>query len=811
MEGDNDDRGNESDDDAPLLSFQRSSFKDRRKKLNLGAASWLFTGPDQYPGGGGRNCGTAGVLPPRILLLALYLMFTLSTFWILDSIKEPTLALLVHNNELGKHQPRAKMVSFLVVVFLALVMEAIMRGGRRRRQRRRANQRRGGQPQTRPRSRQWEANAALEKSWEERNLPSSMRDVSSSSVDGGRWKKMGTQTSQNFWHRWNRLRDWTRKRSGGAGGGNGNYRDFDYVNDESEEEDRDAHDEGIGASAFTSSRLSPTAFYVVGVVYIKAFLAVAIALRHHPSFRSSSMVNRHVGSLDPNDVGSSSSSWYYTALGYVFFALVESYGSVSITLFWSFANSHLTLEAAEKHYGSTVALAQAGAIGGSTLVAVLGRGKTNGTYGGPAVGVTADALVGIAAHEVVGVGGVVGTGNDVTPVLIFLACGCIAAGLAVMLLYGRLFAAPMMDRRLPLATKTSMTTAHCEGAHDVRADCSEMYDDSMKGMGIIKDCDHRNRSRHSTIDGGGTITTDASHENNGTFNDLFGGVYMIYRHHYLQLVLAVSVLYEIALTCMHYEMNLLGLDRFGVGGAGASVVKVDHVIDSGSAYDVVDMEGSPENRSDRGITYIQFMGWYGQTVNVLSLILSFYAFPRLIKNYGLRTTIRIFPTVLLLVTIFAFVLFPRNLYFLFVSLSVCKALTYSVHDPAEEVLYMPTSDDAKFRAKFWIDVVGQRIAKAIGSAINNYAGSVEEIVKYGSLPSIVSSMALWLVCYQVGIQFDRLIKNGEVVGSEEENRRFELEQSELEQFGGILDIDAEDGTKKIDCDEGIDTVEHDEK
>ena len=37
----------------------------------------------------------------------------------------------------------------------------------------------------------------------------------------------------------------------------------------------------------------------------------------------------------------------------------------------------------------------------------------------------------------------------------------------------------------------------------------------------------------------------------------------------------------------------------------------------------------------------------------------------------------------------------------------------NIHDPSEEVLYMPTSDDAKFRAKFWIDVVGQRIAKAI--------------------------------------------------------------------------------------------------
>lgn len=80
---------------------------------------------------------------------------------------------------------------------------------------------------------------------------------------------------------------------------------------------------------------------------------------------------------------------------------------------------------------------------------------------------------------------------------------------------------------------------------------------------------------------------------------------------------------------------------------------------------------------------------------------------------------------------------------------------------------MPTSDAVKFKAKFWIDVVGQRIAKAIGSAINNYAGSVEGIVKYGSLPSIVTALILWLACYQVGILFDGLIKSGNVVGVDE--------------------------------------------
>ncbi|KAL3806443.1 hypothetical protein ACHAXA_011794 [Cyclostephanos tholiformis] len=673
MHEDDDNSNNDHNDDAPLLPSHWSSFKDKkRKKANAGGDLC----------GDGGSCGMMRILPPRILLLALYLMFTLSTFWILDSIKEPTLALLVYNNELGKHQPRAKMASFLVVVLLALVMEAIVRGGRGRRRRRHATRRRGEQDQPRSRLQHCSANAALEKSWEERNLPSSMRDeddrfdgatnLASSSVCGGRWRKMGTQTSRNFWSRWNRLSDWTR--SGDSEGGSGNYRNFDEVYHEYVDDNGDADDDGMGASTSPSTKLSTTAFYVVGVVYIKAFMAVAIALRHHPSFRSSSMVNRHVGHPDPSDEdssSSSSSSWYYTALGYVFFALVESYGSVSITLFWSFANSHLTLEAAEKHYGSTVALAQAGAIGGSTLVAVLGRRKTNGPYGGPTVEITAHALVGVAAHEGVAVGEIAGAGNTVTPVLIFFACGCIAAGVAVMLLYARLFATPMTQTLPPPATTTLTTTAHYEV---VEVTGFENDDNIQRGIGKVNNCGDRNSSRQSqspivlvqqpkldcrvneyNFGGGGTTTTDASHENNDIFADILGGVYMIYCHDYLQLILAVSVLYEVALTCMHYEMNLLGLDRFGVGSAGAS-----GDIESSSTYGT-NMEGSPDNRNGEGITYIQFMGWYGQTVNVLSLFLSFYAFPRLIKNYGLRTTILIFPTVLLLVTIFAFVLFPKPL------------------------------------------------------------------------------------------------------------------------------------------------------
>jgi ATP/ADP translocase len=684
-------------------------------------------------------------LPLRILLLSLYLAFTLSSFWILDSIKEPTLAILVDGN-LGKHQPRAKMVSFVVVIGLAVGMEWLDRFKRLQQQQRNATANKSRRDNTVDR-----LNEELEQSWSERNLPLSMRMMSSmdssnsSSSDDNyvrtKWRSMKVRSSK-FWNHF----AWR---------------------DTSTNADDDDHN-GESSSTYSSSKITTMAFYIVGSFYIHGFVTVAIALKTHPSFRSSAIfhnVNQvaeleSVGGLDvyqssvfsstpvyggDDGNGGHHADWYYPTLGYVLFALVESFGSVSITLFWAFANSHLTLESAERHYGSIVAVAQMGAIAGSTLSAVWGGRRRQ----------QQDDIQQQQQHLILDEEGRVDVDMSVdvregdahvTPMLIFAACGCIGVGMVIMAVYAQLFSKPMRNNLQPAQDAVGVTTRQ-----------------------IIGDDDQYKAETESQIQTG---------SNDGVSDDLFGGLRMIFRYEYLKLVLAASVLYEIALTCMHYELNLIGLDRFGVG---ISIV------------DESEHSTNPtKSSSEEGITYIQFMGWYGQTVNILSLFLSFYAFPRLIKNYGLSTTIRIFPTVLLLVTIFAFVMFPRNLYFLFISLCICKALTYSVHDPSEEVLYMPTSDAVKFKAKFWIDVVGQRIAKAIGSAINNYAGSVEGIVKYGSLPSIVTALILWLACYQVGILFDGLIKSGNVVGVDE----VALEQCNMlemsEQVGDDDDSDESD-------------------
>ena len=76
------------------------------------------------------------------------------------------------------------------------------------------------------------------------------------------------------------------------------------------------------------------------------------------------------------------------------------------------------------------------------------------------------------------------------------------------------------------------------------------------------------------------------------------------------------------------------------------------------------------------------MGRYDRLTNVTSLLLSSHVVPFVIWRIRLSYTARTFPTLLLIATIVASVAAPGNLAVLFISLSVLKAMTCSVHDEA---------------------------------------------------------------------------------------------------------------------------------
>jgi ATP/ADP translocase len=214
------------------------------------------------------------------------------------------------------------------------------------------------------------------------------------------------------------------------------------------------------------------------------------------------------------------------------------------------------------------------------------------------------------------------------------------------------------------------------------------------------------------------------------------GLYLILQHNYVLLILGVSCLDEISLTCLNYQMTMIGWARFDAADFGT------------------------------------FIGRYGQLVNLASIVLSAIVFPRLLRRTGLKWTIRIFPTMLLLTNTIAFWVLRGNLLVLFLSMALMKAMTYSIHDPAKELLYIPTSNAIKFKAKFWIDIVGARLAKAIGSSINHIAnGNIHQSIRYGSLPSLLTALALLYACSKVGREFETLVENGTIVGIEDDERQ----------------------------------------
>ena len=90
-------------------------------------------------------------------------------------------------------------------------------------------------------------------------------------------------------------------------------------------------------------------FYVIGIFYSVLLVGITIGLNH--------------------PVYGMEGTRPATMLGWISFFAIESYGSLAVTLFWSFMNSMYSLQGAKKTYGYIIAGSQFGSIIGPTLTA----------------------------------------------------------------------------------------------------------------------------------------------------------------------------------------------------------------------------------------------------------------------------------------------------------------------------------------------------------------------------------------------------------------------------------------------------------
>ena len=111
-------------------------------------------------------------------------------------------------------------------------------------------------------------------------------------------------------------------------------------------------------------------------------------------------------------------------VGWIFYFAVESYGSLSVSLFWQFVNSQVGVKAAKAQYGIIVAGGQVGAIGGCTLVIAI-------------VSICVGATSAVSMHLPV---------EQRVPLLVLIL---VEAGIALGCLAGLMFADPGTIKRTP--------------------------------------------------------------------------------------------------------------------------------------------------------------------------------------------------------------------------------------------------------------------------------------------------------------------------------------------------------------------------
>ena len=228
---------------------------------------------------------------------------------------------------------------------------------------------------------------------------------------------------------------------------------------------------------------------------------------------------------------------------------------------------------------------------------------------------------------------------------------------------------------------------------------------------------------------------------------LFEGLRLLFRHPYVMGIFAVSALFEIIATILDYQMKVLG--------------KAAH-----------------HSTAD----FAAFMGFFGQAANSVSLVFSLLGTSFVIRTFGVRITLMLFPAMLIVAV--RVVYSAPSMWVLFGVMVSIKGLAYALNNPSKEMLYMATTDSIKFKAKSWIDVFGGRASKAVGSVVTNtFKKPVENLMFYGSLVSFCIASALLLIAALLGSTFEKLSATGRTIGSEEP----ETEESEMQ---SLTDDDA---------------------
>lgn len=151
------------------------------------------------------------------------------------------------------------------------------------------------------------------------------------------------------------------------------------------------------------------------------------------------------------------------------------------------------------------------------------------------------------------------------------------------------------------------------------------------------------------------------------------------------------------------------------------------------------------------------MSDFGLYTNLFSLVIALTGTSSLLRFLGIRFSILLFPVISAGLCIM--IAFWPDMMVIYVGQLILKGIGYAINNPAKEILYSPTSPDVKLKVKQWIDVFGQRSAKATGAFIcEPFRTNIPGLLVWGSWIAFAWT-AVWIACaLYTGIRYNTLIK-----------------------------------------------------
>jgi AAA family ATP:ADP antiporter len=134
----------------------------------------------------------------------------------------------------------------------------------------------------------------------------------------------------------------------------------------------------------------------------------------------------------------------------------------------------------------------------------------------------------------------------------------------------------------------------------------------------------------------------------------------------------------------------------------------------------------------------EYMGQYGSWVNTISLGCLLLGVSNIPRYLGIAISLAMLP-LFIAAAITGFIT-VNNLTFLFWLMVTSKAVNYALNGPVMKQLYIPTTQDVRFKSQAWIETFGSRGSKEAGSIFNMLLAPL--VKRYGPITGR-SMHALW--------------------------------------------------------------------